>query len=158
MKHNLNFIRATLNDSSQVQAIGAIIQVFGWRQVVPIYVDNEFGEGIIPSLTDELEKVNDHVPYKSVIPPSATDDQIIGELYKLMTMSMRVFVVHMRALLGRRLFAKAKQVGMMSEEYVWIIKDGIANELNSIEPSVMESMLGVIGVRPHFAKINRGAQ
>ncbi|KAL8536849.1 hypothetical protein ACS0TY_012140 [Phlomoides rotata] len=146
------FIRATLNDSSQVQAIGAIIQAFGWRQVVPIYVDNEFGEGIIPSLTDALEQVNAHVPYRSVIPPSATDDQIAGELYKLMTMPTRVFVVHMRALLGRRLFAKAKQVGMMSKEYVWIITDGIANELNSIESSVMESMLGVIGVRPHFAR------
>lgn len=146
------FIRAALSDSSQAQAVGAIIQAFGWRQAVPIYVDNEFGEGIIPFLSDSLENVNARIPYRSVIPPSASDDQIGEELYKLMSMQTRVFIVHMKAPLGSRLFAKAKQVGMMSEEYVWIITDGIANELNLIESSVMESMLGVIGVKPHIAR------
>ncbi|RXH91332.1 hypothetical protein DVH24_020355 [Malus domestica] len=35
------FFRATLNDSSQVKAISAIIKTFGRREVVPIYVDSE---------------------------------------------------------------------------------------------------------------------
>ncbi|KAI3473031.1 hypothetical protein Pfo_030114 [Paulownia fortunei] len=139
------FIRAALNDSSQVQAISAIIQAFGWREVVPIYVDNEFGEGIIPFLTDALEQVNARVPYRSVIPSLATDDQIVAELYKLMTMQTRVFIVHMLTHLGTRLFTKAKLLGMMSEDYVWIVTDGMTYELNSIAPSAMESMLGVIG-------------
>ncbi|XP_073131851.1 glutamate receptor 2.5-like [Henckelia pumila] len=143
------FFRATLNDSSQVQAISAIIQAFGWREVVPIYVDNEFGEGIIPSLVDALESLNAHIPYRSVIPSKATDDQIVAELYKLMTMQTRVFVVHMLTDLGSRLFSKAKQLGMMSDGYVWIITDGMAYELDSIDPSVMGLMLGVLGVRPH---------
>ncbi|KAI3468398.1 hypothetical protein Pfo_025061 [Paulownia fortunei] len=146
------FIRAALNDSSQVQAISAIIQAFGWREVVPIYMDNEFGEGIIPFLTDVLEQVNARVPYRSVIPSLATDDQIVAELYKLMTRQTRVFVVHMLATLGSRLFTKAKQLGMMSEDYVWIITDSIVNELNSVDPSVVESMLGVIGVKPYTSK------
>ncbi|KAK6158686.1 hypothetical protein DH2020_006000 [Rehmannia glutinosa] len=146
------FIRAALNDSSQVQAISAIIQAFGWRKVVPIYVDNEFGEGIIPFLTDALEKVNARVPYRSVIPSLATDDHIIAELYKLMTMQTRVFIVHMMPTLASRLFTKAKQLGMMSQEYAWIITDGITNELNSLDRSVMESMLGVIGVQPYIPK------
>ncbi|KAK6137136.1 hypothetical protein DH2020_029120 [Rehmannia glutinosa] len=146
------FIRAALNDSSQVQAISAIIQAFGWREVVPIYVDNEFGEGIIPFLTDALEKVNARVPYRSVIPSLATDDHIVAELYKLMTMQTRVFIVHMMPTLASRLFTKAKQLGMMSQEYAWIITDGITNELNSLDRSVMESMLGVIGVQPYIPK------
>ncbi|KAG8375363.1 hypothetical protein BUALT_Bualt10G0092300 [Buddleja alternifolia] len=149
---SLYFIRATLNDSSQVQAISAIIQAFGWREVVPIYVDNEFGEGIIPFLTPALEHVHVRVPYRSVISPIASDDQIVTELYKLMTMQTRVFIVHMRTNLGSRFFTKAKELGMMSEDYVWIVTDGISNELNSIDPSVMESMLGVIGVRPYIPK------
>ncbi|KAK6137150.1 hypothetical protein DH2020_029107 [Rehmannia glutinosa] len=148
------FVRATLNDSSQVDAIGAIIKAFGWREVVPIYVDNEFGEGIIPFLTDALEKVNARLTYRSVISSLATDDQIVAELYKLMTMQTRVFVVHMLSPLASRLFTKAKQLGMMSQEYAWIITDGITNELNSMDRSVIESMLGVIGVKPYLPKTN----
>ncbi|KAL3844312.1 hypothetical protein ACJIZ3_001715 [Penstemon smallii] len=146
------FIRATLNDSSQVQATSAIIKAFGWREVVLIYMDNEFGEGIIPYLTDALEQVNARVSYRSVIPSLATDDQIVAELYKLMTMQTRVFILHMMISLGSRIFTKAKELGMMSEEYVWIITDGMTNELSSVDPLVMESMLGVIGVKPYIPK------
>ena len=46
------FVRAASSDSSQLKAIGAIVQAFGWREVVPIYVDNEFGQGILPFLAD----------------------------------------------------------------------------------------------------------
>ncbi|GLT47959.1 hypothetical protein SLA2020_216100 [Shorea laevis] len=57
------FFRATYNDSSQVKAISAIIQAFGWREAVPIYIDNEFGEGVIPYLFDALEEINVRIPY-----------------------------------------------------------------------------------------------
>ncbi|KAL7122372.1 hypothetical protein ACP275_01G041800 [Erythranthe tilingii] len=143
------FIQATLKDSSQVGAIVAIIQAFGWREVVTIYENTEFGEGIIPFLTDALEKVNVRVPYRSVIQPSATDDQILAELYKLMAMQTRVFIVHMLNPLASRLFTKVEQLGMMSKDYAWIITDGITNDLNSMDPSVIASMLGVIGVKPY---------
>ncbi|KAL3818425.1 hypothetical protein ACJIZ3_004330 [Penstemon smallii] len=146
------FIRATLSDSNQVKAISAIVQAHGWREVVLIYEDNEFGEGIIPFLTDALEQVNARVPYRSIIPSLATDDQIVAELYNMMTMQTRVFVVHMMIGLGSRLFTKAKELGMMSDEYVWIITDGMANELTSMDPLIIESMLGVIGVKPYTPK------
>ncbi|PIN03074.1 Glutamate-gated kainate-type ion channel receptor subunit GluR5 [Handroanthus impetiginosus] len=149
---NPYFIRAALTDSSQVQAISAVIQAFGWREVVPIYVENEFGEGIIPFLTDALQEVNARIPYRSVIPSLATDDQIVAELCKLMTMQTRVFVVHMLSKFGARLFTIAKQLGMMTEEYVWIITSEMTYEFNLIDPSVLESMLGVIGVKPHIPK------
>nr|TKS00111.1 hypothetical protein D5086_0000186290 [Populus alba] len=125
------FFRATQNDSTQVNAIAALVQAFGWRAAVPIYVDNEYGEGIIPYLTDALQAVDARVPYQSVISPSATDDQIVKELYKLMTMQTRVFIVHMNQYLGTRLFAKAKEIGMMSEGYVWIMTDGLTADLLS---------------------------
>ncbi|KAK4435709.1 Glutamate receptor 2.8 [Sesamum alatum] len=146
------FIRATLNDSSQVDAIGAIVKAFGWQEVVLIYEDNEFGEGIVPYLTDALEQVNARVPYRSVISALATDDQIVAELYKLMTMQTRVFIVHMMSPLASLLFTKAKQLGMMSQDYAWIVTDGITTELSLMDPSVIESMLGVIGVRPYIPK------
>ncbi|CAA2954770.1 glutamate receptor -like [Olea europaea subsp. europaea] len=82
----------------------------------------------------------------------ATDDQIVAELYKLMTMQTRVFIVHMLSPLGSRMFTKAKQLGMMSQDYAWIITDGITNEINLMDTSVIESMLGVIGVKPYIPK------
>jgi ionotropic glutamate receptor len=64
-----------------------LFQAFGWREAVPIYIDNGYGEGIIPYLTDALQAVGARITYRiSVISSSATNDQIVEELYKLMTM------------------------------------------------------------------------
>ncbi|PRQ27365.1 hypothetical protein RchiOBHm_Chr6g0304551 [Rosa chinensis] len=40
----------------------------------------------MPYLTDALQEAEAYIPYRSVISPYATDDQIQSELYKLMTM------------------------------------------------------------------------
>ncbi|KAF2323736.1 hypothetical protein GH714_036767 [Hevea brasiliensis] len=136
------FFQATQNDKSQVKAICAIIQAFGWREAVPIYVDNLYGVGFIPYLMEALQAVDTLVPYQSAISPSANDDQIVRELYKLMTMQTRVFIVHIFPSLGARLFIKAKEIGMMSEGYVWIMTDGMTNLLSSLDPSAIDSMQG----------------
>ncbi|XP_027180565.1 glutamate receptor 2.7-like [Coffea eugenioides] len=149
------FFRATLNDLSQVQAISAFIHAFGWKAAVPIYVHNEFGEGIIPFLNDALEKINTNLPYRSVIHPLASDDEILKELYKLMTMQTRVFIVHMPFSLGSRLFMKAKEIGMMSKGYVWITTDGMTNFLRLENSAIARSMQGVIGIKPHVRVTKR---
>ncbi|CAN6167021.1 unnamed protein product [Urochloa humidicola] len=142
------FVRATLNDSAQVSCIASTIKAYGWRKAVPIYEDTEYGRGIIPYLVDVLQEHNVQVPYRSVIPPSATSDQITKELYKLMTMQTRVYIVHVSSALASTLFIKAKEVGMMEKGYVWIITDGVTNLIDSLHPSVVESMNGALGI--HF--------
>jgi hypothetical protein len=74
------FVRATLNDSAQVSCIASTIKAYGWRKAVPIYEDTEYGRGIIPYLVDVLQEDSVHVPYRSVIPLSATSEQISKEL------------------------------------------------------------------------------
>ncbi|KAF8035049.1 hypothetical protein BT93_C1161 [Corymbia citriodora subsp. variegata] len=144
------FLRAAQIDSSQVNAISAVIQAFAWREAVLIYEDNEFGASIIPSLIDALEEVNTQVPYKSLISPSATDDQILQELHKLMTMQTRVFILHALPTLGSRLFAKAKEARMMSEGYVWILTNGITDLLSFMDSSIVaSSMGGVLGIKTY---------
>ncbi|KAL6976820.1 hypothetical protein U1Q18_025605 [Sarracenia purpurea var. burkii] len=91
-------------------------------EMVLIYVDNEFGEWISPFLSDALQDTNARIPYRSVIPPFASNDRIV--------------------------FAKAKEVGMMSEGYVWIVTDAVANALGLLDPSAIDSMQGVLGVEP----------
>ncbi|KAM7477593.1 hypothetical protein LguiA_025806 [Lonicera macranthoides] len=146
------FVRATLNDSSQVQAITALIQGFGWRNVVPIYADDDFGKGIIPSLITALNEIGTQIPYQSAINPLVIDQEIVAELYKLMTMQTRVFVLHMKNYLGSRVLNKAQEVGMMTEGYVWIVSDGITNPLNLMGTSLVGSLKGVIGVKPYVPR------
>ncbi|KAL6345698.1 hypothetical protein AAG906_017435 [Vitis piasezkii] len=146
------FVRATLNDSAQVPAIRALVEAFGWRQVVLIYLDNEYGNGVIPYLTDALQEIDTRISYRSVIHPLATDDQILEELYKLMTMPTRVFIVHIFTPIGPRLFSRANEIGMMEEGYVWILTDRLTDILSTLDPSVIDSMQGVLGVKPHVPR------
>ncbi|KAJ8758795.1 hypothetical protein K2173_000516 [Erythroxylum novogranatense] len=146
------FFRATQDDTTQVKAISAIVKAFGWRTAVPVYVNNEFGRGIVPSLTDALTEIDARVPYRSAISPTATDDEIGEELNNLTAMQTRVFIVHMTPTLGSRLFLIANKLGMMSPGYVWIITDGLANFLSSMNLSVFDSMQGVLGVKPYVPR------
>ncbi|XVE53493.1 hypothetical protein DITRI_Ditri03aG0007600 [Diplodiscus trichospermus] len=143
-----------LGNKSQPLLISSIVQAFEWREAVLIYIDNEFGEGIIPYLTDALQEINARVTYWSAIPSSATDDQISQELYKLMTMSTSVFIVHMPPSLGTRLFAMAKQIGMMREGYAWVVTDGMTDLWSLTDPSSIDTMQGVQGVRTYVPRTN----
>ncbi|KAK7262788.1 hypothetical protein RJT34_30368 [Clitoria ternatea] len=108
--HSPYFFRIAQNDSAQVNAICSLVQAFGWKEVVPIYVDNSYGEGVIPYLTNALQEAYIRVPYLSAISLSATDEAIIKELYKLMEMQTRIFVVHMTPNIGSRIFTIARKI------------------------------------------------
>ncbi|XP_010557247.1 PREDICTED: glutamate receptor 2.7-like [Tarenaya hassleriana] len=149
------FVRATLSDSSQINAIVSVVKSFGWRNVVAVYVDDEFGEGIVPYLVDAFQDVNTRVAYRSMISPDASDDEILRELYKLMTMQTRVFVVHMFPSLGFRVFAKAREIGMMEDGYVWILTDAMTHLMRSNDRKNLENMKGVLGVRTHVPNSNQ---
>ena len=143
------FFRATESQESQVKAITSLVQAFGWKQVVPIYTNNEYGEGLIPLLTEALLEVDARVPYRSVIPQSATVDQLGKELVKLMTMQTRVFIVHTNVPMGTRIFTKAKEIGMMRKGYVWIVTNVMTNLISSMDPSVVYTMNGVLGIKTY---------
>uniref|UniRef100_A0ACD5XSN4 Uncharacterized protein n=2 Tax=Avena sativa TaxID=4498 RepID=A0ACD5XSN4_AVESA len=146
------FLRATLSDAAQVKSLAALIKAYGWREVVPIYEETDFGRGIIPYLVDALQEVGVSMPYRSGISQSANSDQVEQELYKLMTMQTRVYIVHMSSTIGSILFTKAKELGMMSDGYAWILTDGMANIINSISPLVLDAMDGALGVRFYVPK------
>ncbi|XP_078150470.1 glutamate receptor 2.7-like [Carex rostrata] len=146
------FIRTAINDAVQVKPITSLIKAYGWREVVPIYEDTDFGRGILPFLADSLEEINVRIPYRCLISKLSTDDQIKQKLYKLQTMQTRVFVVHMSSSFGSNLFLKAKEIGMMGEGYVWIMTDGVTNMVDSLNGSVTSAMKGALGVRLYVPK------
>ncbi|XP_049363385.1 glutamate receptor 2.8-like [Solanum verrucosum] len=155
VKENPFFIRGALPSSSQTKAIAAIVKNYNWTKVVIIHEDSSIGTGIVPHLTDALLEINALVPYKSAISPSASDDQILKELHNLNTKQTTVFIVHLQPYLASRLFLKAKEAGMMSSGYAWIITDVLTSFLDSVDHSVIESsMQGVLGIKPYVPRSN----
>ncbi|KAL2461616.1 Glutamate receptor 2.8 [Abeliophyllum distichum] len=146
------FVQTAQSDADQVEGIASIVETFRWNQVVIIYEDTEYGNGIIPYLSNALQDVNTRVSYRSAFPKSATDDFICKELRNMMTMQTRVFVVHMSQRLGARLFLKSKELGMMSSGYAWIVTSGLTDLFNLMDLDVVEAMQGVLGVKPLIPK------
>ncbi|KZV26724.1 glutamate receptor 2.8-like [Dorcoceras hygrometricum] len=142
------FVQTSQSDAYQVQAIASIIQAFKWNQVVVINEDTDYGNGIIPDLSNALNGVNARISYRSVVPKSATDDFISQELYKMMGMQTRVFVVHASPSLGTSLFLKSKELGMISAGYAWIVTSGLTDLFHLMDYEVVESMQGLLGVKP----------
>ncbi|KAJ7979520.1 Glutamate receptor [Quillaja saponaria] len=143
------FIRTTQDDSYQVKAIASIVEAYQWHNVVLIYEDTEYGNGLIPYLTDAFQQIDVRVPYRCVISPHSDELTILKKLNMLRTRETRVFLVHMERSLSSKLFVLAKEAGMMSEGYAWIITNGLSSLLDSLEENVIDSMHGVLGVRPH---------
>ncbi|KAF3778141.1 Glutamate receptor 2-8 [Nymphaea thermarum] len=146
------FIRGAQNDAAQVDAIADIFKSKEWRRVVLVYEDNDYGRGMIPSLADAFQGIGVITTYRSDIPPSASDLYIERELYKMMTMQTRVFVVHMGRVLGAQFFRLVHQLGMMSTGYAWIVTNGVGNLLGNMDPSLIGSMRGVIGLQTHVPR------
>ncbi|XP_006655867.2 glutamate receptor 2.7-like isoform X1 [Oryza brachyantha] len=149
------FIRACVKDSFQVASIAAFVKAYDWRNVVLVYEDSNYGVGILPSITDALQEVGANVINRSALPASSSNNRIDVELYKLMTMQTRVFIVHMLPARAARLFARAKALGMMAEGYVWIVTDSIGIVLDVLPENTIETMQGIVSFRPYITESTR---
>ncbi|KAL7140521.1 hypothetical protein ABFS83_09G125100 [Erythranthe nasuta] len=144
------FVQTALSDAAQVDAVAAIVKYHRWYQVILIYEDSDYGNGIIPYLSNAFQQVNARVSYRSVIPLNlaATNSILDQELDKMKNMQTRVFVVHTTTPLASQIFLKAKEAGMMSEGYVWIVTGGVVNLFYSLDSRIKDSMQGVLSVKP----------
>nr|XP_048327496.1 glutamate receptor 2.1-like [Ziziphus jujuba var. spinosa] len=149
------FIRTAQDDCSQVKALTSIVETYGWKEVVLIYEDIEYGNGLIPYLTDALQVSNIRVPHRSIITPNSSKFEILKQLNMIMARQTRILLVHVSASLGSKLFRLAKQIGMMSEGYAWIITKGLSLLLDPLRKKVFGSMHGVVGVRPYLPNAKR---
>ncbi|GJS00396.1 glutamate receptor 2.8-like protein, partial [Tanacetum coccineum] len=138
------FIRSSHDSSSQLKPIAELIKHFGWREVVFIYEDGDYGRGLIPYISNALVNVDARIMYRTVIHHSASDDWILKELYKMKTMQTRVFIVHALPNLATRFFKKVNEAGMMEEGYAWIITEVLTSLLHCLDHSDIDSMQGVL--------------
>lgn len=118
-------------------------------------ISNSFSNmdtGLITHLSDSLKVVDSSVEHYLDFPPllsvSNSKSFIQEELEKLRIKNVKVFVVIQCSLdFGIVLFEVATEMGMMGGNYVWIISDNMASLLDSVEPSVLLNMQGVIGFK-----------
>uniref|UniRef100_A0A2C9UX45 Ionotropic glutamate receptor C-terminal domain-containing protein n=1 Tax=Manihot esculenta TaxID=3983 RepID=A0A2C9UX45_MANES len=145
------FVRTAHNDSFQVKAIASIVHAYGWQEIVIIYEDTDYGNGLIPYLLDSFQELGTRIFCRINILASYTDNEITRELNNMKNKRRSIFVVHMAATNGARLFSLAKKVGMMGEGYAWLVTQGLSILLDPVDEKVMmDSMLGVLGVRPYI--------
>lgn len=146
------FVRATLSDYFQMGAIASIISQYQWREVIAIYVDDDYGRGGITALGDALAKKKSKIAYKAKLPPGAGRTTIQDTLMRVNEMESRVYVVHVNPDSGLTVFSAAKSLGMMSSGYVWIATDWLSAVIDSSEhvnPDAVELTQGAIMLRQH---------
>ncbi|PNT64646.1 hypothetical protein BRADI_4g30860v3 [Brachypodium distachyon] len=138
------FVRAAQSDAAQAVAVAALATHFGWRRVVPIYQDDDFGAAFVPYLVDALTEARAEVPYRCALPAAATRDAVVAALHNAESEQTRVFVLHARSELARLVFDVAAEVGMVADGYAWVITAALTGLLSSID-----APRGVIGLAPY---------
>ncbi|KAJ1427507.1 Solute-binding protein family 3/N-terminal domain of MltF [Sesbania bispinosa] len=153
-----HFIQVGEDVNLHMKCIAAIVGEFRWQKVTPIYeLSNGFSSdpGILFSLSYSLRLVGSEIENHLALPSLSTlsDPKSIieNELSKLKRKSNRVFLIVQSSLeMANLVFEKAKQMGLMGKGSVWVIPDGVASLLDSVNSSVIFNMQGVLGFKTHF--------
>ncbi|XP_031499823.1 glutamate receptor 3.4-like [Nymphaea colorata] len=147
------FLRTTQSDYFQMKGVADLIDYYGWKQVIAIFMDDDYGRSGISALGDALSMKRIKISYKAALMPGADANSIKGTLNKVNLMESRVFVVHTSPDSGLKIFSVAKSLGMMSSGYVWIATDWLACFLDSSEPikgSTKDILQGIVAFRQHI--------
>ncbi|XP_077219894.1 glutamate receptor 3.3-like [Tasmannia lanceolata] len=150
------FVRTTQSDLFQMTAIAEVVNYYRWKQVIAIFIDDDYGRNGIAALGDKLEERQCKISYKAAIPPGTgvKRNDITDILVKLALMESRVIVLHANPDSGLMVLSVAHYLGMMRSGYVWIATDWLSNVLDSwatLPLETMGSMQGVLTLRIHTA-------
>lgn len=146
------FLRTTQSDSCQMAAMADLIDFYEWKEVIAIFVDNDYGRNGISALDDELDKKQLKVAYKLALPSQFDLNNITDMLNKSKLLSPRVYVVHVDADPKLRIFTIAQKLQMMTSDFVWLATDWLSTTLDSFSPMSQTSLhilQGVVGLRQH---------
>ncbi|KAA8524608.1 hypothetical protein F0562_011031 [Nyssa sinensis] len=146
------YFRTTQSDSYQMAAMADLIDFYGWKEVIAIFVDDDYGRNGISALDDELTKKMSKISYKLPLPPQFDLSDIADMLNKTKLFGPRVYVLHLNPDPGLRVFSIAQNLQMMTSNYVWPVTDWLCATLDSFSPENQASLKiieGVVGLRQH---------
>ncbi|XP_075106125.1 glutamate receptor 3.6 isoform X1 [Nicotiana tabacum] len=146
------FVRTSPSDMFQMAAIAEIIEHYEWREVIAIYIDDDFGRNGIAALADQLAKRRCSISYKAAMKPEATLDDARDVLVQVALRESRIMVVHTYPSKGLDIFSMARYLGMIDNGYVWIATHWLSTILDSdgpLSPDKKENLDGAITLRIH---------
>ncbi|XWS64104.1 hypothetical protein CRYUN_Cryun06bG0158300 [Craigia yunnanensis] len=151
------FLRTTQSDYFQMYAIADLVDYYGWREVIAIFVDDDYGRSGISVLGDALAKKRAKISYKAAFSPGDPKRKINDLLVEVNLMESRVYVVHVNPDTGLNIFSLANALNMMGGGYVWIATDWLPSYLDSMEavdPNTMNILQGVVALRHYTPDTN----
>ncbi|KAI7987265.1 Glutamate receptor 3.3 [Camellia lanceoleosa] len=119
------FVRTTQSDLYQMTAIAKIIEYYDWKQVVAIFIDDDYGRNGVANPDDALAVSHIKISHKVRIPPSSevSRGEIMNILVKVALLESRIFVLHTYPDSGFMVFSVAHYLGMLGDGYAWIATD-----------------------------------
>lgn len=133
-------------------AMANLIDFNGWKEVIAIYLDDDYGRNGISALSDELEKRRLKIAHKLPLSIQFDLDEITNLLDRSKVFGPRVYVVHVNPDPRLRIFSIAHKLQMMTSDYVWLVTDWLAATLHSLSPvnqTTLSVVQGVVGLRQH---------
>ncbi|XP_045803815.1 glutamate receptor 3.7-like [Trifolium pratense] len=147
------FFRTVQSDSEQMVAMANLIDFNGWKEVIVVFLDDDYGRNGVSALSDELENRRLKIAHKLALSIHFDLDEITKLLNQTKVFNPRVFVVHINPDPRLRIFSIAHKLQMMTSEYVWLVTDWLAATLHSFSPANQKSLSvveGVVGLRQHI--------
>ncbi|KAK7409859.1 hypothetical protein VNO78_00221 [Psophocarpus tetragonolobus] len=153
------FVRTTQSDLYQMKAVAEIIDFYGWKEVIALYVDDDYGRNGVAALDDELAARRCRISFKEGI-NTGTEvgrGEITSLLVKVALMQSRVIVLHAQTDSGFMVFNVARYLGMTDNGYVWIVTDWLSSLLDSasLPSETLNVLQGVLVLRQHTPDSDR---
>lgn len=140
------FLMTTHSDLYQMAAIADLVNYYGWREVIAIYVDDDYGRNGIAALGDELTKKRCKISYKAPMYPESSRDDITDVLVKVALTESRILVVHTYTEWGLEVLDVAQYLGMTGSGYVWIATNWLSTVVDTDAPLPSNAMNNIQGV------------
>ncbi|KAH7294358.1 hypothetical protein KP509_28G068100 [Ceratopteris richardii] len=154
------FLRLSHNDVYQMRAVADFIRYYGWRTVVALYTDDDYGANGITALEDALmQQVSPSMFRRERLPPDIDRDGVGSVLSRLAMMESRIFVVHAQESVGLRVLEEARYLGMIDSGFVWIVTDLLAYSIEMLmrrgDMRVVRAAQGLVGIRRYVPPSER---
>ncbi|XP_061363096.1 glutamate receptor 3.7-like [Gastrolobium bilobum] len=147
------FFRTTQSDSEQMTAMAELIEFNGWKEVIAVFLDDDYGRNGISALGDELEKRRLKMAHKLPLSVNFDLDEITNLLNQSKLFGTRVYVIHVNPDPRLRIFSIANKLQMMANDYVWLVTDWLSATLDSLSPlnhTSLSVLQGVVGLCQHI--------
>ncbi|CAN4103478.1 unnamed protein product [Withania somnifera] len=147
------FLRTTQSDQYQMEAVADIVCFYEWKEVIAVFLDDDYGRNGVAALNDALAKKMSKISYKLPLRINYDITDIMYVLSQSRSLGPRVFVVHINPDSQLIFFDAVQKLKMTGSNYVWLMTDWFSTTLDSLSlknRSYLSTLEGVVSLRPYI--------